>query len=146
VLRLQHDGGLITLAGESAVDVAALALATLPPANPDEVVDDALVQLGHVKEPRDFFRIALERVQVRNPGRPAGMTTGGFSGALTALTPTERVALEMAATEERERRAMEGELAELEAAWRDADEIAAIADNLLLPDAVTAWLDRHRRE
>jgi hypothetical protein len=43
----------------------------------------------------------------------------------------DRLALEMAANEDSERRAMEGELAELEAAWREAEEIAAIADNLL---------------
>ena len=34
-------------------------------------------------------------------------------------------------------RALEDELAELERAWHDADEIGAIADSLLLP----AWLD-----
>ncbi|HET7276075.1 MAG TPA: hypothetical protein VFI91_12980 [Longimicrobiaceae bacterium] len=42
------------------------------------------------------------------------------------------LALEMALHEESERRALEGELAELESAWRDAEEIAAIAD--ALPD------------
>jgi hypothetical protein len=36
----------------------------------------------------------------------------------------------MAANEDVERRALEGELAELEAAWREAEEIAAIADRL----------------
>ncbi|HZG44079.1 MAG TPA: hypothetical protein VEY93_14120 [Longimicrobium sp.] len=40
------------------------------------------------------------------------------------------LALEMALHEETERKAMEGELAELEAAWRQAEEIAAIADAL----------------
>jgi len=47
-----------------------------------------------------------------------------------------RLALEMAAHEERERRAFEGELAELEREWREAEEIAEIADNLLLPARV----------
>ena len=44
----------------------------------------------------------------------------------------------MAVHEEQERRALEGELAELEAAWQEAEEIAAIADTLLVgppPDA-----------
>jgi hypothetical protein len=40
------------------------------------------------------------------------------------------LALEMATNEDIERRAMEGELAILEDAWREAEEIAAIADNL----------------
>ena len=35
--------------------------------------------------------------------------------------------------EESERRAMEGELAILEAAWRDAEQIAAICDDELTP-------------
>jgi hypothetical protein len=47
-----------------------------------------------------------------------------------------RLALEMAAHEERERRAFEGELAELEREWREAEEIAEIADTLLLPTRV----------
>ena len=40
------------------------------------------------------------------------------------------LALEIALHEEQERRAMEGELSVLEAAWRDAEEIAGIADRL----------------
>jgi hypothetical protein len=41
------------------------------------------------------------------------------------------LAVEMALHEESERRALEGELAALEAAWREAEEIAHIADSLL---------------
>ncbi|HLM66831.1 MAG TPA: hypothetical protein VK358_04845 [Longimicrobium sp.] len=46
------------------------------------------------------------------------------------LTPVAALALEMALHDEQERRALEGELAGLEAAWRQAEEIAAIADRL----------------
>ena len=46
----------------------------------------------------------------------------------------QRLALEMSAHEEAERRALEGELHILEAAWRDAEEIAKIADDMFLPD------------
>ena len=53
-------------------------------------------------------------------------------GALQ-LSPVERLALEMAVHEESERRAMEGELATLEKAWRDAEVIAAICDDDLTP-------------
>ena len=55
-----------------------------------------------------------------------------------------RLSLEMASQEEAERRALEGELAELEASWRRAEEVAAIADDLLLPAAVSAFIDKHR--
>lgn len=50
----------------------------------------------------------------------------------TVLDESRNLALEMALHEETERRALEGELALLETAWRDAEEIAAIAD--ALPD------------
>jgi hypothetical protein len=49
------------------------------------------------------------------------------------LSPTERLALEMAVHEESERRAMEGELAVLQSAWRDAELIAQICDDDLTP-------------
>jgi hypothetical protein len=48
------------------------------------------------------------------------------------------LAMEMAAHEDVERRAMEGELAILEAAWKQAEEIAAISDNLLIPASIEA--------
>ena len=46
------------------------------------------------------------------------------------------LAAEMAVNEENERRALEGELALLDEAWKDAEEIAAIADGLALPRSV----------
>jgi hypothetical protein len=63
---------------------------------------------------------------------------------LFGLPPVHRLAFEMALHEEAERRAMAGELAELEQAWRAAEEVAAIADDLLLPGSVGEALDRLR--
>jgi hypothetical protein len=57
-----------------------------------------------------------------------------------------RLALEMAAHEDAERRALEGELHVLEAAWRDAEEIAKIADDMFVPESVEAELARLKRE
>jgi hypothetical protein len=61
-----------------------------------------------------------------------------------------RLALEMALHEETERRAIEGELELLEEAWREAEEIAGIADSLLVSPAVEDQLarlkDRARKE
>jgi hypothetical protein len=59
------------------------------------------------------------------PDRPA-------AGKDMRLHRTTALAVEMALHEESERRAMQGELAVLEEAWREAEQIARIAD--ALPD------------
>jgi hypothetical protein len=53
-----------------------------------------------------------------------------FADDQPRLSRTDALALEMALHEDSERRALEGELAALEAAWREAEEIAGIADSL----------------
>ncbi len=68
--------------------------------------------------------------------------TTGLVGKLAAPT---KLALEMALHEEEERRALEGELWLLEQRWKEAEEIAAIADGLLLTDEDEAFLERHRK-
>ena len=73
----------------------------------------------------------------RSPWRSRDWSTGLF-----ALNSVQRLALEMALHEEAERSAMQGELAALELAWREAEEIAGIADSLLVsPDVDQAWKD-----
>jgi hypothetical protein len=52
-----------------------------------------------------------------------------------------RLAMEMASHEDAERHALEGELAELERHWREAEELAAIADGLAVTPAVEEKLD-----
>ena len=59
--------------------------------------------------------------------------------------PADRLALDLALHEEAELRALKGELAELERAWRDAEEIAAISDDILTPAPARAAFDRLRR-
>lgn len=51
-----------------------------------------------------------------------------------SIAPADRLALEIAVHEETERRALQGELAGLEEMWRQAEEIARLAD--ALPDEV----------
>jgi hypothetical protein len=68
----------------------------------------------------------------------------GLERRLQDLPNASRLALEMATHEDSERRAMEGELALLEAAWRQAEEIAKIADNLLVPSSVDEFLEKNR--
>jgi hypothetical protein len=64
---------------------------------------------------------------------------------LDKLNTPMRLALEMATHEEAERRALEGELALLESAWKEAEEIAEIADNLLLPPDIDERLRKIRK-
>jgi hypothetical protein len=63
---------------------------------------------------------------------------------LATIAPAMLLGLEMAANEEIERRALEGELSRLEDEWRDAEEIAAIADNMFVPETVQRWIDERR--
>ena len=62
------------------------------------------------------------------------------------MNPERRLAFEMALHEEQERRALEGELKALEQAWRQAEEIAKIADDLLVPETAEEWLRKQREK
>lgn len=48
--------------------------------------------------------------------------------------------------QEEERKALEGEVAQLERAWREAEAIAAIADDLLPPEGWEVFRDKHRED
>jgi hypothetical protein len=64
---------------------------------------------------------------------------------ISRLPPVRRLALEMALHEHTEQRALEGELSELESAWREAEDIAGIADNLLVPPHADDFIRKHSR-
>jgi hypothetical protein len=79
-------------------------------------------------------RSLAERLIVRLTARSFWSRGGTGSEERTPLhwiSDVDRLALEMAANEDAERKALRGELAQLEEAWREAEEIAAIADRLL---------------
>jgi hypothetical protein len=79
----------------------------------------------------------------RAPLSSRALTLQDGRAALLGRLPTSaRLALEMALHEEQERRALEGELKGLELAWREAEEVAAISDDLLLPPGVRQRLAR----
>jgi hypothetical protein len=86
----------------------------------------------------------------RYTGRPAatrrsskGSTDVGHE--LGRLPRDVLLALEMATHEESERRALEGELALLETAWKNAEEIAAISDDMFVTDATRERLEALKR-
>jgi hypothetical protein len=89
----------------------------------------------------------VERLAFRLTGRTFWAHGGVGCEPRTALLEVplaDRLALEMAAHEDAERRALDGELAELAAAWREAEEIAAIADAMFLPAGVEEGVGRLR--
>jgi hypothetical protein len=79
-------------------------------------------------------KTAAERLIVRITARSfwsRGGTGSEERSLLHRLPDVDRLALEMAANEDAERSALGGELKTLEEAWREAEEVAAIADHLL---------------
>jgi len=90
-----------------------------------------------------FGRFAkIARADRFNPFADNAGTDRSASHALASLRAPVRLALEMSLHEEDERRALEGELAELEDRWREAEEVAAISDDMFLPSGVTAMLKK----
>jgi hypothetical protein len=61
-------------------------------------------------------------------------------------SPDERLALEMAVTEEVEQRELQARTESLAEEWRDEEEIGAISDDLLLPESVTERLRELKEE
>jgi hypothetical protein len=80
----------------------------------------------------------------RRKQTPKTGPSGAFTTGLFGLRPVDRLAVEMALHEEAEMRALRGQLADLERAWREAEEIAAIADDLLVPSSIRDALNRLR--
>ena len=67
---------------------------------------------------------------------------------LAGTSPERRMALEMAVTEEMEQRDLTTAADDATETWREEEEVAAIADDLLIPDSVTDRLkaEQERRQ
>ncbi len=143
-LHLRFKNGSRDIVGDRATHALGL---VLPHVNQGgagrEHVRDAVSVLESSGGPEQFFALAARHTRLSPTGKlqhdrtPEERWTGVKSRAGTLGLPREQVlALEMALHEETERRALEGELAMLEAAWKEAEEIASIADDLLVPDRI----------
>lgn len=102
--------------------------------------EDIQAAVALVEESGDPDRI-LQSLASRPTRWRSGTTisTLGHHGAYSLL------AVEMALNENTERLALEGELALLEEAWKEAEEIAAISDKLTLPSGVETRLSEIKR-
>ncbi|MCY3596667.1 MAG: hypothetical protein OXG71_04435 [Rhodospirillales bacterium] len=92
---------------------------------------------------RSVQRAVKEIETAGHPNRFLTEVANREPGNLGRMPVPVRLALEMSLHEEQERRAIEGELWILEQAWKEAEEVAAIADSLLLPADTDAFFDRH---
>ena len=140
---LRHLTERVQVSGEDAHRAAAQ---ILPHVNP---------MVGRARTVQDAVRVLEEKGGAEPMFAAAARVrpNGGWTlvhgkvmvGSLASLPAELRLALEMSVHEDAERRALEGELHELERAWKDAEEIAGIADDMFLPDSVTADLARLKR-
>ena len=141
VWRFEDAREEVEVRGDDAVRAAA---ALMPPLNPrggsKAEVARAVEQLEAARDPADVFRqVARTAHWASSFGRKPE------ARSIASLPQAARLALEMASHEEAERRALEGELHILEAAWRDAEEVAGIADDMFLPASVEEDLARLKR-
>jgi hypothetical protein len=115
--------------------VASLAMRTSWGRYPD-------AEAAQAEDPKGSFseRLALQLANRSFWGR--GGTGSDEKTPLFRLPAVDRLALEMAANEDIERRALMGELESLHAAWKDAEEIARIADEMFADDV----LDEFKRQ
>ncbi len=136
-IALKHAKGKAVFEGEEALRVAGLLLPKVNRSGANAAkVQDAVGALERAGGPEAFLSVGTRGHVV-----PAG-TRSKKGGALQKLPTPTRLALEMALHEEQERRALAGELKVLEAAWQEAEEIAAIADRMFVSDDTKAQLAR----
>lgn len=131
---------MIEIRGEHALRIAGQVLPKINEKGARTVEVQSAVQL--IERTGDPDRLFREQARAL---RGVGSDQAAREAAISKFPIEVRLALEMAAHEEQERRALEGELALLEAAWRQAEEVAQIADDLLLPESTLDRLEALRR-
>jgi hypothetical protein len=153
-LRMPYDRGIlidkelkreVKIEGEAALRAAATILAVSNAAGADKArVQKAVHLVSETPHVSLLFVAAARRAWKadRERNRSVGTRGGLTEVPLTRIPPEVRLAMEIGTNEDIERRAMEGELAVLEEAWRQAEEIAQIADNLALPESASAELGK----
>jgi hypothetical protein len=134
--RYRRDTAETQLRGEAALRAATHILPVLNRAGAKRrVISEALKLATENADPVKTFEATASRA-AKHPS-----WNDYDKGALLSLLPAEiRLALEMVSHEDTERRAFEGELYLLEDAWREAEEIASISDNMFLPTQIVEKL------
>lgn len=129
IMRLRHDGGDTVLTGHHALNATGL---LMPKVNgygaSRRRVQDAVRQIEAHNAPEQFLQATAQDFKKQAAYRK--------KYGISKLPLETRLAIEMAVNEEHERIALEGELALLELDWKEAEEIAGIADSLVVPQDV----------
>jgi hypothetical protein len=135
-LMLPHLGGMQTLRDNDALLAVSLIMPSINGAGGTQrMVDRAVKRLENFDDPTRYL-LSAAAASV-HPSRPGG--------ALKDLPVDIRLAIEMAVNEENERFLAQGQMFLLELAWEEAEEIAAIADNLTVPHEIEARLEELRK-
>ena len=128
-LAVPHDTGWTEFSGTQAIHATGVLISGANRYGASNAhVQDAVQQIEDSGDANGFLAEASTRNTWRG-GRILSLLNDYRGLGAMRLSATERLALEMAVHEESERRAMEGELAVLQAAWRDAEAIAQICDD-----------------
>lgn len=150
-LDLRFKNGLHTFRGREAHRIASILIPKVNRFGGNQKAVDAAVQeiesLGSTEKYMSYLAgvsagYTVPPARARGGWKKTGRATDFHKHGLFGLPGPHRLALEMALHEEAERRAMHGELQELERAWREAEEIAGISDSLLLPQSVTQTFEK----
>ncbi len=136
-IEVPHVEGSHFLTGECASHAASLLMPTINKAGGTRwSVDRAVKRLENFDDPATYMLSAA--AESFHPTRPGG--------SLMKLPGDIRLAIEMAVNEQTERHAFEGDIWLLEHAWKQAEEIASIADDLTTPAEIDCeLLDMQRR-
>ena len=140
--RYDPDAETTDIRGENAMRAAAQILPHLNRKGASaRVVKDAVELATTNDDPTASFDAAARFAAKRRSWNDFG------KGAMLARIPAElRLSLEMISHEDSERRALQGELHLLEEAWKDAEEIAGISDNMFLPSEISTRLTELKRD
>ena len=132
-IAVPHDTGWVEFSDTSAYHTMSVLLAGTNRFGADSGrVQDAVARIENAGDAAGFLSHASAFNALRG-GRVVSVLNGMRGLGAMRLSPTERLALEMSLHEETERRALHGELAQLEEAWRAAEQIAKICDEDLTP-------------
>lgn len=148
VLSVKHTKGTETFEGAEAQRIATQLLPAINRMSGSrQSVQDAVAKLEQAGDPELYLARITAELAPGPPRRGYGSPLfKGKPGVVHKLPTPTRLALEMALHEEQEMRALMGELIELELAWREAEEIARIADDMFIPVEVESSLARMRMD